>query len=115
MDVHVPGAITTALRLRGIAVLTAQADGRARLSDPSMLDRAGELRRILVSQDHDLLPGASRRQREGNGFAGAVFTHQLRVPVGVAIEGQEILAKAGAPDDFRNQVFDLPLEDESAT
>jgi hypothetical protein len=33
MDVHVPGAITEGLRLRGVEVLTSQVDGTSRLSD----------------------------------------------------------------------------------
>lgn len=109
MDVHVPNAITTGLRLRGIDVLTAQEDGAARLADPALLDRATELGRVLVSQDHDLLVETVRRQREGIDFAGVVFAHQLRVTIGAAIEGLEILAGAGARDDFKNQVFHLPL------
>ena len=34
MDVHVPSAITHGLFLRGVDVLTAQADGTTRLEDP---------------------------------------------------------------------------------
>ena len=37
MDVHVPAAITRALRRRGVDVLTAQEDGNARLPDPALL------------------------------------------------------------------------------
>ncbi|MCC6392358.1 MAG: DUF5615 family PIN-like protein [Bryobacterales bacterium] len=54
MDVHVPGAVTMSLRMRGIDVLTAQEDGSATLDDSTLLKRATELGRILVTQD-DLL------------------------------------------------------------
>jgi len=37
MDVHVPRAITSALRLRGIDVLTAQEDGSAELGSASKI------------------------------------------------------------------------------
>ena len=57
MDVHVPRAVTIGLRLRGIDVLTAQEDGSAELDDASLLRRATDLSRILVSQDKDLLRG----------------------------------------------------------
>jgi hypothetical protein len=40
MDVHVPLAITTELRLRGADVLTAQEDGASQLEDSQLLDRA---------------------------------------------------------------------------
>ena len=67
MDVHVPPAITTALRLRKIDVLTAQEDGMAELDDEHLLRRATELGRILVWQDHDLLREGARRQSRAPG------------------------------------------------
>jgi predicted nuclease of predicted toxin-antitoxin system len=55
MDHHVPKASTTALRLRGIDTLTAYDDGADQLYDASLLERAHELRRVLFTQDDDLL------------------------------------------------------------
>ena len=46
LDEHIPRAITTGLRLRGVDVLTAQEDGRSGASDADLLDRATELGRI---------------------------------------------------------------------
>src|SRR5207249_4920584 len=43
MDAHVPRAVTLALRLRSIDVLTAQEDGAAQLDDDRLLQRATEL------------------------------------------------------------------------
>jgi hypothetical protein len=40
MDVHVPRAVTTALRIRLIDVLTAQEDGVAEMDDGELLKRA---------------------------------------------------------------------------
>jgi len=71
MDVHVPYAITTGLRLRGVDVLTAQEDGARRFLDAILLDRATTLGRVLFSQDEDLLSEAARRQYGGETFAGA--------------------------------------------
>jgi hypothetical protein len=42
------------------------------MEDPRLLDRAGELGRVLFSQDEDLLIEAARRQREGIHFAGVI-------------------------------------------
>ena len=39
MDVHVPSAITIALRVRGVDVLTAQEDNSQELEDAALLDR----------------------------------------------------------------------------
>ena len=63
MDVHVSAAIPEGLRLRGVDVLTAQEDGRRRLPDPELLDRATALGRVLFTQDDDLLREAAERQR----------------------------------------------------
>jgi hypothetical protein len=59
MDVHVPAAITRALVLRNVDVLTAQLDGTTRLDDAALLDRATALGRVLFSQDDDLLAEAA--------------------------------------------------------
>lgn len=52
VDVHVPMAVTEALRRNGIDVLTCQDDGTATLDDESLLARAADLGRVLFSQDH---------------------------------------------------------------
>ena len=43
VDVHVRRAVSEGLRVRGVDVLTAQADGARELDDPELLDRATEL------------------------------------------------------------------------
>lgn len=109
MDVHVPRAVTVALRLRGVDVLTAQEDGSARLSDPDLLDRATSLRRVLFSQDDDLLREAARRQAHGLDFAGVVYAHQLRITIGQCVEDLSLIAEAGEPEDLAGRVEYLPL------
>lgn len=89
MDVHVPRAVTTAVRLRSIDVLTAQEDGAAQLDNDRLLQRATELGRILVSEDEDLLREAARRLREGEDFSGVVYAHQLRVTIAAATSKEE--------------------------
>ena len=109
MDVHVRRAITVGLRLRGVDVLTAQEDGAGQLTDPALLDRATELKRVLFSQDNDLLVEAVRRQRGGEHFTGVIYSHQLKVTVGQCLNDLELLAKAGEPEDFVDWVEYLPL------
>ncbi len=109
MDVHVRRAITTGWRLRGVDVLTAQEDGAQRFSDPELLDRATQLKRILFSQDRDLLREARLRQREGRPLAGVICAHQLRITVGRCIDDLELVAKANEPQDFTSRVEYLPL------
>ena len=94
MDVHVRRAVTLALRLREIDVLTAQEDGSAELDDGRLMDRATELGRVLVSQDEDLLREGGRRLSERQVFSGLIYAHQLRVTVGQMVQDLELIARA---------------------
>ena len=76
MDVHVPAAISEALRRRGIDVLTSQQDGTREATDEVLLERAAELDRVLYSQDRDMLRIAHARQAACEPFPGLVFSHQ---------------------------------------
>jgi predicted nuclease of predicted toxin-antitoxin system len=109
MDQHVPRAITNGLRLRGVDVLTAQEDGTSALDDASLLDRATALKRVLFTQDDDLIIEAANRLREGISFYGVIYAHQLRVSVGMCVRDLEMIAKAGEPEDIINDVQFLPL------
>jgi hypothetical protein len=109
LDVHVPASITRGLVLRGVDVLTAQIDGTTEWTDPDLLDRATELGRVLFSQDEDLLAEATKRQRSGQHFGGVIYTHQLGITIGKAIDDLEILAQAGTLEDFADRVEYLPL------
>jgi predicted nuclease of predicted toxin-antitoxin system len=73
MDVHVPAAITRSLSACGVDVITAQTDGASRLPDEAVLDRAGELGRILFTRDEDFLAEAAERLRR-NKFLPGLFT-----------------------------------------
>lgn len=109
MDHHVPRAITVGLRVRGVAVLTAEEDGAQGFEDPALLDRAGILGRALFTHDDDLVTEATRRQRAGLLFAGVIYAHPLRVSIGRCIQDLELIAKAGEPEDVVDHVQFLPL------
>jgi Domain of unknown function (DUF5615) len=109
MDHNVAAAVTQGLRLRGVDVTTAYEDGSHRLADPDLLDRAGGQGRVIFTTDPDFLSEATRRQRAGIAFAGVVYAHQLRVPIGRCVTDLELLAKAAEPQELRNQVIYLPL------
>jgi hypothetical protein len=109
MDVHVPAAITRALERRGVDVLTAQVDGTTRLSDASLLDRAGLLNRVLFSRDEDFLAEVNARQNAGVAFAGVIYAHQLHVTIGRCVHDLELIARCGEPEDLASRVEHLPL------
>ncbi|MBL8088940.1 MAG: DUF5615 family PIN-like protein [Anaerolineales bacterium] len=109
MDHHVPKAITTGLRLRGVDVLTAYEDGAEQIDDAQLLERAHELKRLLFTQDDDLLEEAAKCQRVNKPFSGVVYAHQLRVTIGVCVQDLEIIAKSADLKEVENQVIYLPL------
>ncbi len=109
MDHQVPRAISAGLRSRGVDVLTAYEDNTHEMDDPTLLDKAGELGRVLFTRDDDLLIEATKRQREGKPFFGVIYAHQLRVPIGVCIRDLEIIAEVGEADELSNAVLFLPL------
>jgi len=110
MDVHIRRAVTIALRLRAVDVLTAQEDGAAELEDERLLDRATELRRVLVSQDEDLLREGATRLTERKDFSGIMYSHQLRITIGQMVEDLELIARATSLAEWRGRIEYLPLE-----
>ena len=110
MDAHVPRSVTVGLRMRGIDVLTAQEDGTAEWRDDGhLLERAGELRRVLVSQDADLLREATNRWHEGRDFWGVIYAHQLRNTIGGMVRDLALMAEATEPNEWRGKVAYLPI------
>ncbi len=109
MDENVNRAITVGLRQRGIDAVTAQEDGRAGAPDDEILSRSTELRRVLFSQDDDLLREATQRQIEGVHFSGVVYAHQLRITIGECIRDLELVAGATEPQEMMDSVLHLPL------
>jgi predicted nuclease of predicted toxin-antitoxin system len=109
LDENVEGQITRGLRARGVDVLTAEEDGYDAMPDPQVLDRAGGLGRVAFSRDQDFLREAARRQQTGERFVGVVYAHKTQVRIGQCVAELELLAQAGAPDDFANRVYFLPL------
>jgi predicted nuclease of predicted toxin-antitoxin system len=108
MDVHIPGAITEGLRHRGISVLTSQEDGMREASDETLLIRAAELSRLLVTQDEDFLRLAPKWQSLGQPFSGIAFARSGS-SIGRLIEDLELLFSCAADDELRNQVIYVPM------
>lgn len=111
IDENVPEAITEGLRRRGIDVLTVQEDDRAGLPDPEVLDWAGELGRVLFTQDRDFLQEAARRQQSGEQFPGVIYAHQARVSVGRCVKDLEIVVQILSPQEMAQTVQRLPIWD----
>lgn len=108
-DVHVPAAIATQLRRRGVDLLTAQEDGTAQLEDADLLTRSTALRRVLFTQDIRFKVRAEDWQREARPFAGLVFGHPLQGSIGQYVRDLELIAKATEPEEWIGRVERLPL------
>lgn len=109
MDENVPRQITAGLRLRGIDVVTVQEEQRRGQSDPEVLARATELKRVLFSQDDDLLALAKKRQQSGTFFPGIVYVRPQTISVGDCVRDLELIAKVSTAEDCQNRVQYLPL------
>ena len=108
MDVHVPLAVTRALRRKGFDVLTAQEDGTSRLTDEELLDRAGLLGRVLFTQDEDFLMHSAHKQRAGSSFATVIYAHQFTA-IGTCISDLSLILSALSAEESRDQVLHIPL------
>ena len=109
MDENVHRGITDGLRIKGVDVLTVQEDKRIGFSDISILNRANELERVLLSQDDDFWVEAKRRQLEQIDFIGIIYAHKLKISVGNCIRDLEIIAKVASWEELANHVEYLPL------
>lgn len=109
MDVHVPTAVTFALRRRGFDVLTCQDDGTGEFDDVEVLERSTLLNRVLFTQDTDFLNIGSAWQSAGNEFREVVFAHQLGPSIGQIIEDLELLLSVATEEELSNRVIHLPL------
>lgn len=109
MDVHVPAAITRGLRLRGVDVLTSQEDETADWGDVRLLNRAGELGRVIFTCDGDFLIEAAERLASGADFATVVFARIRDLTISAAIEDLTLLATGLHDTENRGLVIYLPL------
>jgi hypothetical protein len=109
MDVHIPIAITTGLRRRGLDVLTSQDDGTDREDDEFLLNRSTQLGRVLLTQDKDYLRLTAEWLRAGRAFGGVLFAQQQRVSIGQLISDLELISRCCEPDEVQNRVTFLPL------
>ena len=109
MDEHVRSYVSSALRVRGLDVLTTQRDHHSGSPDQALLDRSIELGRIMFSQDEDMLSEATLRLREGRLFSGLIFSPQHVMPAGELINQLELVAQVYTREEMSSQIVFLPL------
>lgn len=109
MDVHVPLAITEALRRKGLDILRSQDDGTARLNDALLLQRATDLKRVLFSQDQGFLRLTAEWQRQRRPFAGVVYAPQQAVSLGGLADDLALILTCCEAEELQDRVVYLPL------
>ena len=109
MDEHIPSAITDELRNRGLDVLTVREDNRTGTADPIILRRAFELRRVMVTEDHDYERIAIEFWTSGEDFYGIAFVVRKGTTFGLLIADLEALAACLEVDEVFNLINYIPL------
>ena len=110
VDVHVPASITSALRRRGVDVLTSQEDGTTEADDSCLLERATALQRVLFTQDTDFLRIAAEWQANRKSFCSVIFARQVGPGIGEVVDELELFVQAAAENELWNMVFHLPMQ-----
>jgi hypothetical protein len=108
-DQNVSRAIVNGLRLKGVEVLTAFEDGRARWDDVALLDRTTQLGRVFFTHDRDFLREAARRQKAALYFTGIIFAQMEGSLISVYIRDLELIGKLADLSEIENRVTYLPL------
>jgi predicted nuclease of predicted toxin-antitoxin system len=109
MDVHVPQAISTALRSRGVDLITAQEDGYRRESDILILERCTELHRVLFTQDRDFIEIINHFTFSNQSFAGVFFAYSKKNLTAAIIDDLQIIAEVTEWEDWLNRFEVIPL------
>jgi hypothetical protein len=109
LDVHIPLAIAEQLRRRGVDVVHAVEEGTDRLEDHELLELAKRQGRVMVTQDIGFRLMSEDWQRQGRGFAGLFYGHQLAASIGRWVADLELIAKAPEASEWGNTVQHLPL------
>ena len=84
-------------------------DGRRRLTDDFVLERATEFDRVAFTFDVGFRAMAEQWQRDGRPFAGLIFGRELGATIGQFVTDLELVAQASEPEEFLNFVLHLPL------
>ena len=108
-DVH--GDILNGLRRRQLALdmVRVQDVGLSHTPDPIILEWAAQQGRVVVSVDKKTLAvDAWDRVARGLPMPGVAILRIL-LSIGQAIDEMELIALAGTPDDFQDQVIYLPM------
>jgi predicted nuclease of predicted toxin-antitoxin system len=99
LDEHVPHAVASGLRRRGVDVLTAPEAGMLGAEDGAHLALATKQGRVIFTQDADFL----RLHAAGSDHTGVVYVRQ-QTPVGYILRGLMLIYEVLEAEDMKNRV-----------
>lgn len=92
------------LRVQDVGLMTA--------ADPIILAWAAQERRIVLTHDAStMIDAAYQRARDGLPMPGMIAVRRL-APLAACIADVVLMAQAGLPQDFQDQVRYIPLQDQ---
>ena len=106
-DECVDHRIVTGLRRRHISVISAHDEGLLGASDERHLQRAVELGRTIVTEDHDFLVMVSERAEEAMKSPGLIFILP-GTSVGDAIRSIHLIATVFEPNELEDRIEWVP-------
>lgn len=98
-DEHLPNAVSSGLRARGVDAATAAEAGQLRASDAALLAFARTKGRVLISADADHL----RLNAAGTPHAGILFVPSSAA-IGALIAGAMLIAEVFTAEEMLNRV-----------
>ena len=108
-DESVSEEVAKAARKADVDVVTTEQDGSRGKPDPAILNRSGELGRVLVTCDVDHVVLAANILATGNTPPHIIFFRQNTLTVGQVVADLALVAAAATTQDFDAGVMRLPL------
>lgn len=106
-DHHILRALVR--RLPGLDARTVHTAGLAGADDPAVLAWAAKEERVLLTHDvRTVTRFAYDRVARGDPMPGVIEVRDL-APIGEVINDLELVLSCSTPDDFKDQVFYVPL------
>lgn len=99
-DEHIPVAVSTGLKQRGMDILTMHDAGRSGIADVAQLQFASEHQLVLVTFDADFLNIA----QSGTEHAGIVWCPATKYSIGQLIRCLLLVGTVLSPDEMRNHI-----------
>lgn len=108
-DHNVHSAVVAARQRLAVDVTTAKDDGMSDAPDISLMNRAADRDRVLVTNDRDFQGIAADWQRQGRPFPGVLIIRRQMGEIRALVDDLAYIADVAEPADLRDSVLYIPL------